>query len=79
MLNQVRGSNVFLQADLEAMLQALLQTPRQMAQACPHDQMLQAWYTGYLAACTAIATMTGCDISPRTRRGARQAEARGGL
>jgi hypothetical protein len=77
MLNQIRGSNVFLQADLEAMLCAILQTPSQMAAACPNEPTLQAWCAGYLAACQAIATMTGADLSPKTRRGADEARARG--
>lgn len=76
MLNQIHGSNVFLQADLEAMLRGILQTPTQMAAACPNEPTLQAWYAGYLAACQAIATMTGCDLSPKTRQEADETRAR---
>ena len=63
-------------ADLEWMLRAIKQTPDQMASACPNDPTLQAWHAGYTAACLAIATMVGADISPRTRQEAREAQAR---
>lgn len=71
-------AGIYGSADIEYMLRALLQTPSQMAAACPNDPTLQAWCAGYLAACQAIATMTGADLSPKTRRGADEARARGG-
>ena len=63
-------------ADIEAMLLALLQTPTQIAKVRPDDPLMQAYYAGYLAACQAIATMTGAHIEPRTR-GAGETRRRG--
>ena len=70
-------AGIYGSADIEYMLRAILQTPSQIATACPNDQTLQAWYAGYVAACQAIATMTGADLSPRTRQEANEAR-RGG-
>lgn len=69
-------AGIYGSADIEYMLRALLQTPSQLAKMRPDDPLVQAYYAGYYAACDAIATMTGANLSPRTR-GAGETRARG--